>query len=359
MPPYAALPALLAFIVAAVVTPYVRRLAWRLDIVDRPDSQRKTHGRPVALMGGLAIFLAITAAVVGAVAVGWLPGDHIKGKFLAGIIAAALILTVGGVLDDAYDLRPSRQIVFPLLAALAIVASGIGIKFITNPFGGQFFLDRYAVTVLWLGGIPYKLSIIADLFTVCWLMGMTYTTKFLDGLDGLVSGVTVIGALVIAAVSVMKDVSQPDTAMLALVVAAAFLGFLLFNASPASIFLGEGGSTMAGFLLGTLAIISGGKIATTLLVIGLPLFDAAFVIVRRMVKDRKSPTAADRSHLHFRLLDLGFTPRQVVLFYYFVAALFGTSTLILKGWENVAAIGFLVSVLAALTAAGMLAYRKR
>ncbi|HSD12482.1 MAG TPA: MraY family glycosyltransferase [Patescibacteria group bacterium] len=350
---------LCAFAAAAAATPLVRGLAWRLGVVDRPDGGRKKHGRPVALMGGLAIFLAIAAAAIIAVGAGWLPGDHIKDKYLAGIIIAALLLVVGGVLDDACDLPPRFQIVWPLLAALAIVASGIGVKFITNPLGGQFFLDRYAVTVLWLGGIPYKVSLIADVFTVCWLLGMTYTTKFLDGLDGLVSGVTVIGAFVIAAVSVMKEVSQPDTAMLALIVAGAFLGFLLYNASPASIFLGESGSTMAGFLLGVLAIISGGKIATTLLVVGLPLFDAAFVIVRRVLKEKKSPTSADRSHLHFRLLDLGFTPRQIVLFYCFVAALFGTSTLILKGWEKLAAIGVLASLLFALTAVGMVAYRKR
>jgi len=358
MPPSAIFAAILAFAVAAVVTPLVRRLSWRLGVVDKPGGERKLHGRPVALLGGLAIFLAIALSVVASVALGWLPGEHIKGKYLAGIIAAALILAVGGMLDDAYDLPPARQIAWPVLAALVIVASGIGIKYITNPLGGQIFLDRYAVTALWFGGIPYKISLIADLFTVCWLLGMTYTTKFLDGLDGLVSGITVIGALVIAAVSMMKEVSQPDTAALALIVAAAFFGFLLFNASPASIFLGEGGSTMAGFLLGTLAIISGGKIATTLLVVGLPLFDALFVIFRR-VRQRRSPTSGDRSHLHFRLLDLGFTPRQVVLFYYFVAALFGTSTLILKGWEKLAAIGLLASVLIALTAAGMVAYRKR
>ncbi|HTM68680.1 MAG TPA: MraY family glycosyltransferase [Candidatus Binatia bacterium] len=358
MPNTAFLLALIAFAAAAACTPVIRALAWRLGVVDEPDDARKRHGRPVALMGGLAIFLTIALTVTAAVALGWLPGDHIHGKYLAGIIAAALVLAVGGMLDDAYDLPPKRQILWPLLAACVIVASGIGVKYVTNPFGGQLFLDRYVATVLWFGGIPYKVSLIADLFTVCWLLGMTYTTKFLDGLDGLVSGITVIGALVIAAVSVMKDVSQPDTAMLALIIAAAFFGFLLYNASPASIFLGEGGSTMAGFLLGTLAIISGGKIATALLVLGLPLFDAALVIFRRL-RQRRSPAAGDRSHLHFRLLDLGFTPRQVVLFYYFIAALFGTATLILQGWEKAVAIGLLASVLVALTAAGLSAYRKR
>ncbi len=350
--------AAISFAVAACVTPLVRFLAWRTGVVDRPDGERKAHGRPVALLGGVAVFVAMAVAVATAIGFGWLPGLHVKGKFLISIVIAAFLLMFGGAWDDARNLRPWKQIVWPVLAALAIVASGIGITFVTNPFGGQLYLNGFSVTVLWLAGIPYKVTPLADAFTVLWLLGMTYTTKFLDGLDGLVSGVTVIGALVVAAVSLMKEVSQPDTAVLAVIVAAAFAGFLLFNGSPASIFLGEGGSTMAGFLLGTLAIISGGKIATTLLVLGLPIFDAAFVIVRRLLQ-KKSPAAGDRSHLHFRLLDFGWSQRQVVLLYYFVAALFGTSTLILQGWEKVAAIGMVASILVALTAVAMLAYRKK
>lgn len=350
--------AAISFAAAACVTPLVRLLAWRANVVDRPDGARKAHGRPVALLGGVALFAAIAIGVAVAVGSGWLPGDHVKGKYLVGIVVAAFLLTFGGAWDDARNLRPWQQIVWPLAAALVIVASGVGITFVTNPFGGQLHLNAYSYTVLWVAGIPYKVTPLADAFTVLWLLGMTYTTKFLDGLDGLVSGVTVIGALVVAGVSMMKEVSQPDTAVLAVIVAAAFAGFLLFNGGPASIFLGEGGSTLAGFLLGTMAIISGGKIATTLLVLGLPLFDAAFVIVRRIVQ-KKSPASGDRSHLHFRLLDLGWSQRHVVMLYYFVAALFGTSTLILQGWEKVVAIGMVASILFALTAVAMLAYRKK
>jgi UDP-GlcNAc:undecaprenyl-phosphate GlcNAc-1-phosphate transferase len=212
--------------------------------------------------------------------------------------------------------------------------------------------------VLWWDGIPYRLTLLADLFTVAWLMGMTYTTKFLDGIDGLVSGITVIGALVIGAVSVMQEVAQPDTALLALMVAGAFAGFLLFNAFPARVFLGEGGSTMAGFLLGTLAIISGGKIATTLLILGLPILDAAVVLIRRVLSG-KSPTTADRSHLHFKLLDIGLTQRQTVLFFWLIAALFGVSTLVLRGPEKLAALGVLVAVLAIISLVAIVAYRRR
>ncbi len=350
--------ALISFAAAACATPLVRALAWRSGVIDAPDGQRKAHGRPVALLGGVALFAAIVLAVLAAMSFGWLPGVHVKGKFLIGIVTASFLLIFGGAWDDARNLRPYQQVMWPVSAALVIVASGIGITFVTNPFGGQIFLNHWSVTVVWIAGIPYKIQPFADAFTVIWLLGMTYTTKFLDGLDGLVSGVTVIGALVVAAVSMMQEVSQPDTAVLAVIVAAAFAGFLLFNGSPASIFLGEGGSTMAGFLLGTLAIISGGKIATTLLVLGLPIFDAAFVIVRRLLQ-KKSPTSGDRSHLHFRLLDFGWSQRQVVLLYYFVAALFGTATLILQGWEKVVAIGMVASLLVALTAVVMLAYRKK
>jgi len=340
-----------AFVAAVILTPLVRLAALRLGAVDDPTGGRKIHTRPMPLMGGVAVFGAIALAIILAIVLGWLPGEYIKEKYLIGIIIAAAVLILGGVLDDKYSLKPSRQIIWPVLAVLVIVGSGIGVKFITNPFGGQLYLDRGMFTVLWWQGLPYRLTPAADIFTLCWLLGMTYTTKFLDGLDGLVAGITVIGALVIAAVSLMKEVAQPDTALLAFIIAAAFLGFLLFNFNPARIFLGEGGSTLAGFLLGTLAIISGGKIATTLLVLGLPLFDAAFVILRRWFWQRRSPTQGDRSHLHFLLLDLGLTQRQAVLFYYFIAAGFGVSTLYLSGWGKLVALGALASMLAALAAA--------
>lgn len=348
-----------AFAAAAswALTPVVRAFAVKNAVVDKPAA-RKNHREPMPLLGGVAVGIALIAAVAAVLYLGWLPGAYIKAKFLAGMLVAVLLLVVGGALDDKYDLPPLGQIVWPFLASLAIVASGIGVDYVTNPLGGQIHLDRYVYTALWAGGIPYKVTLVADIFTVIWLMGMTYTTKFLDGLDGLVSGTAVIGAVVIAFVSLTREVSQPDTALIAFAVAGAFLGFLRYNAYPAKIFLGEGGSTLAGFLLGVLAIVAGGKIATALLVLGLPLFDAAFVILRRLLWERRSPASADRTHLHLRLLDLGFTHRQVVLFYWFIAALFGASTLILHGWEKLAAIGLLASILAASTAFGVILYQR-
>lgn len=343
---------IIAASVSAAATPLVQTIARKYGVLDMPGGSRKVHRKPVPLMGGVAVFLGIFAAIAAAYAFGWLPGEHIKAKYLVGIAAAILLIIFGGVLDDKFDLRPRKQIIWPLLACLVVIVSGIGISYITNPFGGLLYLDKYVATVLWWEGLPYKLTILADIFTVGWLMTMSYTTKLLDGLDGLVSGMVVIGGLVIAAVSLMGEVAQPDTAILAMIVAGAFLGFLFFNFHPAKIFLGEGGSLMAGFLLGVLAIISGGKIATTLLILGLPLFDAIYVVLRRLIRERRSPVSADRLHLHFRLLDMGFSHRQSVLIFYFVATLFGTLTLFLRGWEKVVALGLVVSLLIFLVAAG-------
>ena len=351
------LTALTAFFVALALAPLVGRLAGRFGIVDRPKLPRKLHVRPVPLLGGVVVFLALLVAVSVAVGFGWLPGEYIKTKYLWGLLLAGGLLVLGGSLDDRFDLKPSRQVIWPVLAALVIIVSGIGIKYITNPFGGQIHLDSLSWTVVWWEGLPYKISLLADLFTLAWLLGMTYTTKFLDGLDGLVAGVAAIGALVIAAVSQMVEVSQPDTALLAMAVAGAFAGFLVFNFSPARIFLGEGGSTLAGFLLGALAIISGGKIATALLILGLPIFDTAAVIIRRY-RRKQSIWQGDRSHLHFRLVEIGLTRTQAVLFYWFAAVAFGTSTLLLQGWEKLVAVGLIVSLMIAFLA-GVALIRKR
>ena len=333
---------------AATTTTLIRHLATKAEVLDRPTTgtpSRKIHHKPIPLMGGAAIFLTIAIITTIALLLGHFNGIHIRGKFLIGLTLAGLILTFGGALDDRYNLKPIYQLITPALAILAIVASGIGIPYISNPLStGLIHLDTVSWTVVWWQGIPYKFTLFADVFAFLWIMGATYTTKVLDGLDGLVSGITVIGALIVAAVSMMQDVAQPDTALLAIIISGSFAGFLIFNFNPASIFLGEGGSTLAGFLLGVLAIISGGKIATALLILALPITDTAYTIFRRL-KSKSGVANHDRLHLHHRLLDAGLSQRQVVLIYYFVAALFGTSTLILEGPAKIIAIAFAASLL--------------
>ncbi len=348
---------------AALATAAVRRYAKRSGVVDRPESSpdRKVHDQPVPLLGGLAIFIGFFA-VVGVLSrmPDVVTGTGILPKYLWGLFIGASVIMVGGYLDDRFRLSPGVQILFPVAAALVVVASGIGIDFITNPFGGTIRLDSVNITVLTVNGVPYHLTLWADLFTFLWVLGMCYTTKFLDGLDGLVSGITAIGSIIVFALSVRPPVLQGDTANLALILAGACVGFLLFNWHPAKIFLGEGGSLITGFLLGSLAIISGGKIATALLIMGIPILDVAWVIVRRTFVEHRSPfRTADRKHLHFRLLDVGFSHRGAVLFLYALTAAFGATTLLFHGVQKLIALLCLAAVMVLLGGALVIAVRRR
>ncbi len=330
----------LSAVIAVIITPRVAAWARRRGVVDVPRG-RKFHARPTPLLGGIAIYLAFA---IGLGLVVWFTRAPFEGRIspmeLGAVFFGGLILVIGGYLDDRYRLRPVRQFLFPLLAVAIVAAAGIGISKITNPFGGVVLLAPW-VTVA---------------FTVAWLLGTTYTMKLLDGLDGLVSGITAIGALLITALSLTTRYWQPDVAVMSLALAGVCLGFLIFNFHPARIFLGEGGSTLCGFLLGVLAIISGGKVATALLVMGIPAVDVALVIGQRLLR-RGSIAQGDRSHLHFRLLDLGFSHRGAVLSLYTLAAGFGTTTLFLQAQQKLIAI--VVLTLLAIILSAVAAVRKR
>jgi len=188
---------------------------------------------------------------------------------------------------------------------------------------------------------------------------MIYTTKLLDGLDGLVSGITIIGSIVLFFLSLTPGVIQPETALLCIILAGASLGFLFFNFHPAKIFLGETGSTFTGFMLGTLAIISGGKIATALLIMGIPILDVLWVIGRRLWQRQSPFRSADRKHLHFRLLDIGFSHRGAVLFLYVVSAMFGSVALSVQGKYKLVVLVVLVIFMLVLGAVVVLKARKK
>lgn len=345
------------FIIAAVLAGFiltwlVRRMAVRAGVVDRPSEapDRKTERGPVPLWGGGAVYGAFCVILLAVLLLrpSLLLGGYLLLKHIVGILIGGALLVVGGMIDDRRSQTPQRQILWPIAAALAVIASGIGISYLSNPIGDAFRLDRWSWTILTISGVPYHIVPLADLLAFLWIMVAIYTTKFLDGLDGLVSGVTVIGMVVLFGISMLPVVGQPETALLALFAGGAFFGFLLWNFYPAKIFLGEGGSTLAGFLLGTLAIVSGGKIATALLILGIPLLDLAWVVARRFFAEHRPITAADRKHLHFRLLDVGLSHRQAVLVLYLITALFGSSTLFFHGAQKLLVLAVLAVVMAVL-----------
>lgn len=323
--------ALVATILCVIsVTPLIISLACRYHIVDSSTTapQRKRQPAPVPLLGGLAVYISL--AFMGVML--WyltplLSQGFLHTKELLALFLGATVIVVGGYLDDRYHLPPQLSVLAPIVAAIIVVLSGVGVNFITSPWGGVVRID--IIKLPWVNSVGIPFSIGAMLFTFFWMMGAMYTTKIMDGLDGLVAGVTAIGALILVGLSLRPPVLQPDTAMLSLLVAAAFFGFLFFNWSPAKIYLGEGGSVLAGFLLGSIAIIAGGKIATTALILGMPILDVLWAIIRRWRSGYSPFTMADRQHVHFQLLDTGLTVRQVVLLAYSFTALIGLSALYL------------------------------
>ncbi len=309
---------LTVLILTAILTIIVRKIALYFNIIDRPDlgstQTRKIHSRAVPLLGGVAIFIAYFLALFFQ-ADRFLAGN-LNWPQLIGFFAGALVLIIGGFLDDKYNLQPKLQIIFPLLAILAVILGGVEIAKITNPFGGIINLK--------------SLVFISPLLITGWLLGMMYTTKLLDGVDGLVSGMSAIGGLVIFLFTLTTRYYQPDIALAALILMAVCVGFLIFNFNPAKIFLGEGGSLLLGYILGVLAIISGGKIAIALLVMGIPVLDVIWTIVRRLIQGKNPLKSPDRKHLHYRLLELGLSQKQTVLIFYFLSLLFGLSGLFLQ-----------------------------
>lgn len=298
-----------------------RQMAWKYGALSYPGG-RRIHEKAMPQWGGLGIGLAILSAVGVAQAFGLLEHAKLQPLQVTGFLVGLLILFVGGLIDDRKELKPRVQILFPIAAALVVMLTGTSINLISSPVG-----DHPMSLVWWSGGAgPLSISLPADLLTFAWLMVTTYTTKILDGLDGLVDGLTVIGAGLVGALSLSTAYFQPAVAILSGIVGGSFLGFLPHNKQPAKQYLGEAGALMAGFSLGVLAILSSAKIAIALAVLAIPIADLALVVMGRL--RRGAPWyKGDNTHLHFRLIKAGMPHRLAVLVYWGVALFAGVLAL--------------------------------
>lgn len=328
--------AISGLVLSVLMTALVRPLAWRFGLIDQPDvdhlSGRKIHTQATPLGGGVAIFIAYFSLLIlfsRHFLAGQLDWNH-----LIGFLGGGLILVLGGLMDDKYNFKPQYQLIFPLLAIVSLIVGGVEIIRLTNPWGGLIDLR------------PFYL--ISPSLIALWLLGMMYTTKLLDGVDGLVSGVSVVGGLIIFLFTLTTRYFQPDIALAALLLSATAAGFLIFNWHPAKIFLGEGGSLLLGYILGVLAIISGSKIAIALLIMGIPILDVLWTILRRLRQGRNPLRFSDQKHLHHRLLSLGLTQPQTVLVFYFLAAVFGLSGLFLQSRGKLGALVVLAFIMLAI-----------
>ncbi len=338
------LPFILALTISLIITPSVRRLALAVGAVDLPDNDRKIHGKPVAYLGGLAIFLGFLIPVVI-----FLPVT----RRLAALLVGISVLLIVGVVDDIRGLSPWVKLPWQILAALIVLAGGIGITQFTNPLGGVISLNygRFAVG---LGPLHFHIAPIANLLSIIWLVGMVNVVNFLDGLDGLACGVSAIAGFIMFLLSISGRVNQPEVALLAIILCGAALGFLPYNFYPARIFMGDGGAYFLGLTLALISIYSGGKLATAGLVLGFTIFDGVWVSLRRIYR-RSSPFKADRKHFHHLLLDAGFTQRQAVLTLYAIAMLFGLVAVESASLGKL--IGLIALFLVMVTATAMLTFR--
>jgi len=316
----------------------VRRLAFKVGGVDVPRDNRRMHKKPIALMGGLAIIAGFVISLI----FDLVTTSNIitPGKEIVGLMAGIAIIAFMGVLDDINTLNAWTKLAFQLAAAICVVAiSGTRISVVTNPFGSDPYIELSPFI-----SIP---------LTVIWIVGITNAINLIDCLDGLAAGVSSISSLSLFFVSILRGDLDPTvaiyTALITAALAGSTLGFLPFNFNPAKIFMGETGAAFLGFTLGVISIQGAMKsytaisIAIPLLVLGLPLFDTVFAIIRRILS-RKPIMQADRGHLHHRLIDMGLSQKQSVLIMYIASASLGLCAIVLADRGAISAIILLLAV---------------
>lgn len=301
---------LMVIILSALITPFVRRLAFVLGAVDDPNA-RRVNKIPMPTIGGLAIFISFN---IGAFV---LLRSQFPTHELLALTAAECIIVLTGMVDDIQELSPKLKMLGIIVAGLVIYfLAGIKINIITIPFLGTFHLG-------WLS-LP---------ITLFWIMAITNAVNLIDGLDGLATGVSIIG-LTTMGVMAYFFLAVPNTyvAIMIFLLVASLIGFLPYNFHPASIFLGDTGALFIGFMMAVLSL-KGLKNVTFItliipvLILGVPITDTVYAILRRVL-NRKPISQADKHHLHHRLMQLGLSHRQTVLIIYGLALIFSFISLL-------------------------------
>ncbi len=334
---FLALTFVVAFVFSFAATPIVYRLAFKIGAIDVPKDKRRMHKKPIPRLGGLAIIFGFGVAMCcfGQIS-----------RSLAAMLVGAGIIAIMGVVDDCKNLNAKFKFIIQIIAAIIVIVGGnVRITVLTNP---NIFSDNpYLVLPWWL----------SDIATILWIVFITNAVNFIDGLDGLAAGVSAI--MSVSLVFIAVRLGEYHVAVVGLAIMGACFGFLPFNFNPAKIFMGDTGSTFLGFILATLSIQGVFKsyaiisFAVPLLILGLPLFDALFAMIRR-VYHGQSPMTADRGHLHHRLIDMGFSQKQTVFILYAISGVLGITAVILAESGTLRAIILLLCVLIFLLIEGLL-----
>ena len=284
-----------------------------------------THVGLLPRGGGLPIFLSFFIATLI-----FLPLN----KIITGILLASFFLTLIGLIDDYSDSSPYIRFIGNILVSALVVSFGLGIPYISSPFGGVIRLDQWVMRLNFFG--IREILVLGDMLAIIWLTFTTNMINWSKGVDGQLPGFVVITCIFLGIVAQRfsaYDISAQTVGFLSFIVAGAFLGFLPFNFYPQKILPGYGGGGLAGFLLGVLALLSFGKLGTAVLILSIPLIDGVYTIARR-IKNKKSPFKADWGHFHHRLLEIGWGRRRIAIFYWAVSFILGFASLFLKGVEK-------------------------
>lgn len=320
----------LALAVSAVAsfgtTPLVKKMAYKVGAIDVPRDARRMHKQPIPRLGGLAIAMSFLLTVL------------VFAKIdtqLQGILLGAVMIVVLGVLDDCLTLRAPVKFVIQILAACVVAGHGCTIRYISNPI----FTSDLAYLDLGSWSLPV---------TVIWIVSITNAVNFIDGLDGLAVGVSAISAATLLVIALL--VAESNIAIVVAALLGACLGFLPYNFNPAKIFMGDTGSTFLGFILACLSIQGMFKLyaiisfAVPFLILGVPIFDICFAIIRRLAK-HQNPMKADRGHIHHRLIDMGFSQKQAVAITYMLTAILGLAAVVLTSSGEARALVLIGSVI--------------
>ena len=317
-----------AMVVALITTPVVKSLAFRVGAVDVPKDNRRMHDHPIPRMGGLAIFFGFLLSVL--IYVELTPE-------LTGMLLGGVIIVVLGIFDDIYALGAKFKLMVQIAAALVAVLSGNVIEVLSNP-------NVFSSDLWWeLGWLAYPVTII-------WIVAITNAANPMDGLDGLACGVPTISSLTMLVISLA--VADGPVAVIMAALAGGCIGFLPYNLNPAKIFMGDTGSTFLGFILAVMSIQGLFKFYTIIsfavpfLMLGLPIFDTCFAFIRRIAHGQ-SPMHPDRSHVHHRLIDMGFNQKQAVAVLYIISAILGLCAVVLTTSGALKAMMLLLALCAA------------
>ena len=297
-------PFLLAALVSYILTPYIKKLAFLIGAIDKPDN-RKVHKKIMPRLGGLAIYIAFMVAAVASLEMT---------MDIVGILVGATVIVIVGVLDDKYQLPAKVKLLGQIFAACVLVLFDIRIEWINNPFGGYFYLDYLSIPL-----------------TIFWVISFTNVVNLIDGLDGLAAGVSAIASLTVILVAV--QMGYYHIAVMTAALAGGIIGFIRYNFNPAPIFMGDTGSMFIGYMLAAISVYGAVKTAATVALIvpaialGLPIMDTAFAIMRRYSNGRPI-FQPDKGHLHHRLLAMGMNQKQAVLLMYGITAILGIAAVL-------------------------------